>query len=68
MVEKAQGKDFYLLTFTLEDYDELLNGKTFFDLIAAKKLEIQLASDYKKFIDKNRHEAESQVKEILRGF
>lgn len=41
---------FYILTFTDEDYDKLLEGVTFFELVRAKKLEIQLASSYETFI------------------
>ena len=67
MVENSRsaGKDFYILTFTMEDYEKMLNGKTFFDLIKAKKLEMQLASDYMTFIEDNRHEAEEEIKDIL---
>lgn len=67
MVENSrnEGKDFYILTFTMEDYEKMLNGKTFFDLIKAKKLEMQLASDYMAFIEDNRHEAEDEIKNIL---
>lgn len=67
MVEKNKnkGKDFYLLTFTLEDYEKLLQGKTFFELIKAKKLEMQMASDYNSFIKDNKHIAEDEVKRIV---
>ena len=35
MVEKSKkdGKDFYILTFTLEDYEKMLQGITFFEII-----------------------------------
>lgn len=67
MIEKNknEGKDFYLLTFTLEDYEKLLQGKTFFELIKAKKLEMQMASDYNNFIKDNKHSAEDEVKKIV---
>lgn len=67
MVENAKGKDdnFYILTFTMEDYQKLLEGVTFFDLIKAKKYEIQLASNYKNFIEENRHEAADDIKNII---
>lgn len=68
MVEKSKndGKDFYILTFTLEDYEMLLQGKTFFDFIKAKKVEMQIASDYNNFINDNKHDAEDVVKKIVR--
>lgn len=56
---------FYILTFTDEDYDKLLEGVTFFELVKAKKLEIQLASSYETFITDNRHEAEEEIKAIV---
>ncbi len=67
MVEKSKNdrKDFYLLTFTLEDYEKLLQGKTFFELIKAKKLEMQMASDYNNFIKDHKHSAEDEVKKIV---
>lgn len=66
MIEKIKGnEEFYILTFTLEDYKKMLSGVTFFELIKAKKLELQLASDYNKFIMKYKHESEGKVKEIL---
>lgn len=67
MVENSRNGEgnFYILTFTMEDYEKLLEGVTFFELIKAKKLELQLASDYTVFIKENRHEAEDEIKNIL---
>ena len=58
-------KDFFILTFTMDDYEELLSGVTFFELVKAKKLELQLASNYNTFLRDNKHEAEDQIKQIL---
>ena len=49
MVESSKGKDFFIITFTMEDYESMLEGTTFFDLVKAKKMEMQFASDYKNF-------------------
>ena len=68
MVESSKGKDFFIITFAMEDYERMLEGTTFFDLVKAKKMEIQLASDYTKFLADNKHEAEEQVKTILSEF
>lgn len=66
MVENSRnGKDFYILTFTLEDYDKMLEGVTFFELIKAKKMELQLAADYTTFINDNKHEATAEIKQIV---
>lgn len=43
----------------------MLSGVTFFKLIKAKKLELQLASDYNKFIMNYKHENEDKVREII---
>ena len=65
MVEVSKGKDFFILTFTIEDYEKMLDGYTFFDIVKAKKLEMQLASDYTTFLKDNKHQAEEQIKNIL---
>lgn len=65
MVETSKGKDFFILTFTIEDYEKMLDGITFFDIVKAKKMEVQLASDYTTFLKDNKHEAEEQIKKIL---
>lgn len=66
MVEKYEhGREMYILTFTLDDYEELLNGRTFFELIKAKKIELQMASDYHNFIIDNQHESAEEIKNII---
>ena len=67
MIEQAKvpPRDFYIITFTLDDYEKMATGVTFFDLVKAKKLELRIASDYTKFIDANRHSAESEIKNTL---
>lgn len=65
MVETSKGNDFFILTFTMEDYEKMLDGTTFFDIVRAKKMEMQLASDYTRFLTDNKHEAEEQIKTIL---
>ena len=67
MIETSKNKDddFYILTFSDEDYDKLLTGTTFFELIEAKKLELRLASNYKTFISDNKHEAEEEIRTII---
>lgn len=67
MIENSKNKnnDFYILTFSDEDYGKLLKGTTFFELIEAKKMELQLASTYETFINDNRHEAEEEIKTII---
>lgn len=66
MVEKSSNKkELFILTFTLEDYKKLLDGVTFFELVEAKKLEMQLASNYNNFIKDNQHENSEEIKRIV---
>ena len=68
MIEANKNqKDFYIITFTLEDYEELLKGHTFFELVDAKKKELQMAADYHTFLNDNKHENEEAIKKIIGG-
>ncbi|MDE7310187.1 MAG: hypothetical protein K2N87_00950 [Eubacterium sp.] len=68
MVElsKDQKSNFCILTFTEKDYDKLLEGHTFFELVQAKQYELQLASNYNNFLKDHRHEAEEEIRTIIR--
>ena len=66
IIEKyANNKEFYILTFTLEDYEKLLEGVSFFDLVKAKKLELKLATDYHNFIKEKEHENREKLENII---
>lgn len=57
IIEKAKNNnDLYILTFTLDDFDKLLDGYTLFDLIKSKKNALKLSSNYESFLSDNRHE------------
>lgn len=62
---KQPPNNLFILTFTMEDYNKMSEGTTFFDLIRAKKNELQLASDYHKFLKDNKHDAEDEIKQII---
>ena len=49
------------------DYEKMLEGVNFFELVKAKKLEMQLAANYTTFLKDNKHEAEEQIISILNG-
>ncbi len=68
MIEQARcpTKEFYILTFTDEDYQKMVEGISFFEIIKAKKIELRLASDYQRFINDNKHEAENEVREAIK--
>ena len=38
MMEKTKERDFFIITFTLDDYEKMLEGVNFFELVKAKKL------------------------------
>lgn len=67
MVElnKDKNSNFCILTFTEKDYDKLLEGYSFFDLVKVKQYELQLASDYSNFLKDHQHEAEDKIKKIV---
>lgn len=66
MIEQYKNNnDFYILSFKLEDYEKLLEGHTFFEIVAAKKIALQHASDYLSLLAKNKHLNESSVQEVL---
>ena len=67
MMEKTKERDFFIITFTLDDYEKMLEGVNFFELVKAKKLEMQLAANYTTFLKDNKHEAEEQIISILNG-
>lgn len=66
IVEKYEhNRELSILTFTNEDYHLLLEGRTFFELIKAKKLELQLASNYQNFIRDNMHESVEEINKSI---
>ena len=68
LIESSKGNNFYIIAFTMDDYEKMLEGNTFFDLIKAKMLEIKLASDYTTFLKDYKHSAEEQIKDILENY
>ena len=59
------NKPFNIITFCLDDYYRLLNGETFYEIIKAKKISLQLSSNYTNFLNNNKHEAEDEIKNII---
>lgn len=67
LIEKYEhGRELYIITFTKEDYHLLLEGYTFFDLIKAKKIELQMASSYHNFLQENIHDGIDEIKTIIK--
>ena len=66
IIEKYRNKrDLVILTFTLEDYEKIAEGQSFFELIKAKKLELRLASDFERFLNDYQHDSSERIKQII---
>lgn len=68
IIEKYQNnREMFILTFTLEDYEQIANGKSFFDLIKAKKIALRLSSDYHIFLKDYNHDNIDSIKQIIQS-
>ena len=68
IIEKYQNsKEMFILTFTLEDYDQIADGKSFFDLIKAKKIALRLSSEYNSFLKDYQHDNIDSIKQIVQS-
>lgn len=66
IIEKYRNKrDLVILTFTLEDYEKIAEGQSFFELIKAKKLELRLASDFERFLNDYQPDSSERIKQII---
>lgn len=66
IIEKYQNnRNLMILTFTLDDYEKLEQGISFYDLVRSKKLALQLSSDYDNFIGEYHHEGIDSIKKKL---
>ncbi len=64
IIEKYQNnRDLTILTFTMEDYEKMEKGVSFYELIKAKKLALQLSSKYDNFIKEYHHEGTEAIKQ-----
>lgn len=68
IIEKYQNnRDMFILTFTLEDYEKIANGESFFNLIKAKKLALHLSSGYDSFLKDYQHDNIDSIKRIIQS-
>lgn len=68
LIEKYEhGREMFIITFTTDDYELMLEGHTFFELVQAKILELQMSSSYQNFLEDNKHEKIDEIKELIRG-
>ena len=68
IVEKYQNhRNLTILTFTLDDYEKMEKGISFFELVKSKKLALQLSSDYDYFIREYHHEGADSIKQKIQA-
>lgn len=68
IIEKYQNKrDLTIITFTIEDYEKLKDGISFFDLIKSKKIALQLSSNYDNFLKEYNHDGINAVKQKIQS-
>lgn len=68
IIEKYQNnRDMFILTFTLEDYEKIEQGASFFDLIKAKKIALRLSSEYDNFLRDYQHDNLDSIKQIIQS-
>ncbi|TKH47379.1 hypothetical protein FC698_15775 [Bacillus cereus] len=53
LIEKYSNNNhkFYMLEFNLKDYEDILEGKSFFDLLEAKMTSLQIAANHELFLE-----------------
>lgn len=66
LIEKYQNRrELIIITFTLDDYEKLEKGISFYELVRTKKIALQLSSDYDYFIKEYYHDGAESVKQKL---
>lgn len=68
IIEKYQNnRDLTILTFTLDDYERLKEGVSFFELIRAKKIALRLSSNYDNFLQEYHHDGIDSVMQKIQS-
>lgn len=68
IIEKYKNnKDMYILSFTLENFKELLQNRTIFEIIKDKKIALKTSANYNDLVSNHVHENENEVKKIING-
>ena len=66
IIEKYQNnKNLTIITFTLDDYEKLKDGISFFEIIKSKKLALQISSNYENFIEEYHHDGSKYIKQKI---
>ena len=68
IIEKYQNnRNLTILTFTLDDYEKLEKGISFYEIVKSKKLALQLSSNYDNFIREYYHEGVDSIKKKIQN-
>lgn len=68
IIEKYQNnRDLTIITFTLDDYEKLKDGVSFFELIKSKKIALHLSSNYDNFLQEYHHDGIDSVKQKIQS-
>lgn len=68
IIEKYQNKrNLTIITFTLDDYEKLKDGISFFDIIKSKKIALQISAGYENFIEEYHHDGIESIKQKIQS-
>lgn len=66
IIEKYKNdRDLTIITFTLDDYEKLKNGYSFFELIKSKKMALHLSANYDNFLKEYHHDGIDPIKQKI---
>ena len=66
IIEKYQNnRNLTIITFTLDDYEKLKDGISFFEIIKSKKLALRMSSNYENFIEEYHHDGSEYIKQKI---
>ncbi len=66
IIEKYQNnRNLTIITFTLDDYEKLKDGISFFEIIKSKKMALRMSSNYENFIEEYHHDGSEYIKQKI---
>jgi len=68
IIEKYKNnRDFTIISFTLDDYEKIKEGVSFFELVKSKKMALQLSTNYEEFLKEYHHDGIDSIKQKIRS-
>ena len=66
IIEKYQNnRNLTIITFTLDDYEKLKDGISFFESIKSKKMALRMSSNYENFIEEDHHDGSEYINQKI---